>query len=220
MTTTIPARRVVLIDDHGLLARGLALALEAEGMSTALLTGPEEAVEAVLDDTAPWLALLDLQFAGSEVSGTDLIEPLVERGATVVVLTGVDDDAVLGSCLERGAVGVLRKSVAFDCLLEGVRRAFDGKPVNSLREREDLLGCARARRTREQRRREPFDRLSARERDVLSHLVQGHAADAIAETTFVSVATVRTQIQAILRKLGVTSQLAAVAMAREADWSH
>ena len=210
-------RRVVLVDDHGLLARGLALALEAEGLATETITDPAEAVDAA--SAAPGcLALLDLQFAGSDLSGVALIEPLRAGGATVLVLTGVDDDAVLGGCLERGAVGVLRKSVPFDVLLDAVRRALAGDTVNSVREREDLLQASRARRLEEQRRRAPFERLSPRERDVLDHLTHGRAADGIAAATFVSVATIRTQIQAILRKLEVSSQLAAVALARESGW--
>jgi DNA-binding NarL/FixJ family response regulator len=212
------ARRVVLVDDHGLLSRGLALALEAEGMATQQLTDPDAAARVVADLGGRCLVLLDVQFTGSATTGSDLVGPLVQQGATVVMLTGVDDDALLGDCLARGAAGVIRKSVAFDQLLDGVRRAFDGEPVNPVCEREELLRCARERRAEERRRWEPFERLSAREAEVLSYLTQGFAADAIAEATYVSLATVRTQIQAVLRKLEVRSQLAAVAMARAAGW--
>ena len=54
---------------------------------------------------------------------------------------------------------------------------------------------------------------------VLAELVEGHCAEEIAQAEFVSISTVRSQIKAILQKLGVSSQLAAVALARRADWS-
>jgi DNA-binding NarL/FixJ family response regulator len=54
---------------------------------------------------------------------------------------------------------------------------------------------------------------------VLAGLLAGEPAEAIAHRSYVSLATVRSQIRAILLKLGVNSQLAAVAMAREAGWS-
>jgi two-component system, NarL family, nitrate/nitrite response regulator NarL len=54
---------------------------------------------------------------------------------------------------------------------------------------------------------------------VLSMIVDGLSAAAIAEKSFVSLATVRTQIRSILQKLGVNSQLAAAALARNSGWA-
>ena len=64
-----------------------------------------------------------------------------------------------------------------------------------------------------------FADLTERERFVLAELMEGHCAEEIAQAAFVSISTVRSQIKAILQKLGVSSQLAAVALARRADWS-
>jgi DNA-binding NarL/FixJ family response regulator len=64
-----------------------------------------------------------------------------------------------------------------------------------------------------------FARLTEREQVVLSELIEGHCAEDIAKAAFVSISTVRSQIKSILQKLGVNSQLAAVAMARRAGWS-
>ncbi len=68
-------------------------------------------------------------------------------------------------------------------------------------------------------RLELFARLTEREQFVLSELMEGHGAEDIAKAAFVSISTVRSQIKAILQKLGVNSQLAAVAMARRAGWA-
>jgi len=64
----------------------------------------------------------------------------------------------------------------------------------------------------------PFAQLSCREAAVLVEMMEGLSADEIAAKHFVSTSTVRTQIRGILKKLGVSSQLAAVARAYQAGW--
>ena len=66
--------------------------------------------------------------------------------------------------------------------------------------------------------RRRLDWLSARERIVLIHMMDGIGAEEIAERDYVTVSTVRTQIRSILMKLGVKSQLAAVAYAYRHCW--
>lgn len=63
-----------------------------------------------------------------------------------------------------------------------------------------------------------FGRLTAREKHVLLRLIEGLSADAVARESVVSVATVRSQIRSVLAKLGVHSQLEAVALARRVGW--
>ena len=60
--------------------------------------------------------------------------------------------------------------------------------------------------------------LTVRERTVLIHLMRGLSVDEIAAAEIVGVCTVRSQVRCILQKLGVHSQLAAVAMAHRACW--
>jgi radical SAM protein with 4Fe4S-binding SPASM domain len=62
---------------------------------------------------------------------------------------------------------------------------------------------------------DPFTTLTAREQVVLQHLQQGRIACEIAALDFVTITTVRSQIRQILYKLGVNSQLAAVALANK-----
>ena len=210
---------VLIVDDHSLITQGLSLALRSEGLDVHVLMEPDvELALALARVHAPTLALVDLQFGGTAHEGLDLIGPLSER-TQVLVLTGVTDPAVLGTCLEHGAIGIASKGEAFDRLLERIQAALRGEDVHSIREREDLLAAAREHRAAQARREAAFSSLSPREREVLDQLASGFGADAIAERTFVSVSTVRTHIQAILRKLDVNSQLAAVARAHEAGWS-
>ncbi|MDQ3898377.1 MAG: response regulator [Actinomycetota bacterium] len=210
---------LLLVEDHQLLAGTLAMALRAQGLDVQTAAGPScEAVVELAGRMAPVLVLLDLDLGPPLGNGLDLIGPLIEAGATVVVVTGVTDRARLGRCLEAGARGVISKATDFERLVEAVRGAAEGRPILREDERHALLAEARARRRSDDERLGPFRSLSPREQAVLAGLLAGDSAETIAQRSYVSLATVRSQIRAILLKLGVNSQLAAVAMAREAGW--
>jgi DNA-binding NarL/FixJ family response regulator len=85
-------------------------------------------------------------------------------------------------------------------------------------EREELLAELCARRQAEQTRLAPFEQLSPREQAVLADLMDGCSAEEIAEVAFVSTTTVRSQIHAVLTKLAVHSQAAAIARGYRAGW--
>jgi DNA-binding NarL/FixJ family response regulator len=217
-TRQAPLDSVLIVDDHSLIAQGLSLALRAEGLDVHAAAEPDvDLVIALARVHRPVLALVDLQCDGV-LRGDALVGPLSEW-TTVLVLTGMTDGAVLGRCLEAGAVAVVSKSEPFDHLLERIKAAIRNEPAQSPRDREELLEAASLRRADEARRYAQFASLSQREQEVLELLAEGFAAEQIAERAYVALSTVRTHIQAILRKLGVSSQLAAVARVREAGWS-
>lgn len=210
---------VLIVEDHELLAGTMAMALRQRGIQVHAAAGPSPAaVVGLARGLAPVLVLLDLDLGPTLGSGLDLIGPLVEAGARVVMVTGVADRARLGACLEAGAVGVVSKAAEFAVLVDTVQRAIDGAPLMGDEERHALLATARDRRRADQNRLAPFGTLSPKEQAVLVHLLAGESAETIAEKSYVSLATVRSHIRAILLKLGVNSQLAAVALARNAGW--
>ncbi len=210
--------RLLLVDDHDLLAEALGMALRARGLDVETISGPSvDAVVAAARRRAPLVALLDLDL-GPLGSGRDLVQPLAEAGATVVMLTGITDRARLAECLEAGAAGVLAKTVPFEELAEAVAVAAGGGAPTARPQRDALMADLFAERAEQRARHALLDALTPRERDVLAGLMDGQSAEAIAEASFVSLATVRSQIQAVLRKLGVHTQLAAVALARDAGF--
>jgi len=81
-----------------------------------------------------------------------------------------------------------------------------------------VLTSLREHRAAERARLAPFERLTTRERIVLGALMDGASAEEIAKSSFVSLATVRSQIRSILEKLSVHSQVAAVALAHRLRW--
>jgi DNA-binding NarL/FixJ family response regulator len=89
----------------------------------------------------------------------------------------------------------------------------------SVAKREELLDELRAHRASLERNLSPFERLTPKEARILGALVDDMSAEEIAADHFVALTTVRSQIQAILQKLGVRSQLAAVAVANRAGWT-
>lgn len=214
-----PRARLAVVEDHELLAESLAYALARQGLD-AVVVAPhsEKEVLARLEDIRPDVVLLDLHL-GDLGSALPVIEPLRGLGIRVIVMTGETSRAAWGECLEAGAAAIVSKTAPFDALLDRIARLATGDDAMPPGEREDLLAELRAARLEERVRLEPFRRLSVRECEVLTDLMEGWNAEAIADAAFVSVTTVRSHIRSILRKLDVGSQLAAVAMATRAGWS-
>jgi DNA-binding NarL/FixJ family response regulator len=218
-TVDAPASpRLLLVDDHRLLVETLKVSLTYAGLSASV--APCRSFAEVLAEAAavrPALVVLDLDLQGVG-HGYDLIRPLRDLGADVLILTGTTDRMDIARCLEAGALGVASKADGFDVVLEKIQRAAGGESVTPVTERAQLLADLSAQRRADERRKAPFEALSARERDVLRQIVEGKQAAAIAKDSYVSLATVRTQIRSILLKLDVSSQVAAIALARQGGW--
>lgn len=210
--------RVLLIEDHALLSQSLALSLRASGYEVAVSTETTlDGIERFAAAAEPDLVLLDLELDGIG-SGRALIPALRAAGATVLMVTGETDAAELGACIQAGAAAVISKALPFDGLLAVVADAVAGRPGLQAVERDRWLEAHRHREAGRRSAFEPFRLLTPREATTLALLVDGRAAEAIAAETYVSLATVRSHIRSILGKLGVNSQLAAVALARRAGW--
>jgi DNA-binding NarL/FixJ family response regulator len=210
--------RLLLVDDHRLLGETLQASLALAGLDAVVApcaTG--DAILAAAKENQPTLVVLDLEL-DTAGHGYDYIAPLRSLGADVVVLTGTTDRIELARCLEAGALGVVSKANGFANVLDHIRRAALGECVTPSSDRMALLTELDAHRRAHERRWAKFELLSARERDVLRMIVEGQQAAVIARASFVSLATVRSQIRSILMKLGCTSQVGAVALARTHGW--
>lgn len=211
---------VLIVEDHALLAQSLVYALRAEGVQTeTLIPQTAEQVLAAAAEMRPTVVLLDLELGGDIGESIPLIGPLEEFGAQVMMVTGVTDRVRLAECLEAGATGLIDKATPFDQLVEAVREVAELGSLIPAQQRHELMSELRRQRAADRERLEPFERLTSREQQVLAGLMEGLSAEKIAEDAFVSLATVRSQIRAILLKLDVNSQLAAVALARKNNWS-
>ena len=210
---------VFIVDDHDLLAQSLALSLEMEGIRVARARGDTaEDTLRIARDARPTVVLLDLDLGPPLGNGRDLIAPLRELGARVVMLTGVTDPVRLAECVEAGADGLAGKTQSFDAVLEVVRRALGGEELMPADERQARLAELGSARREVADRMAPFAGLTDREGAVLGLMMAGRKAETMAAELYVSLPTVRSHIRAVLQKLGVSNQLAAVVLAERAGW--
>ncbi len=201
------------------MADALVLALGLIGFAT-VEAAKDLTLEGVLGEAAalrPDVVLLDL-YLGYDRTSIPMIAPLVANDARVLVVTGSREPHLLAECLEAGAWGLFDKSQSFEQLLESLRDAILGHVVMQPSAREALLASLRSHRAAERQRELPFATLTHREGEVLKLLCAGISAEEIAAREYLSLATIRSHIRAILRKLGVNSQLAAVVLAQRSGW--
>ena len=214
--------RIVIVEDHELFAEALDVTLTLEGHDVHRLslpahqTPPGQLITAVLR-LRPKVVLLDLDL-GPTGNGVRLIEPLTRAAVAVIVVTGSLEPARWGECVRYGASTVMSKSTPLNTILATIRLITEGRRVLARDERERLLAAFHEEKLWVQDARVRLESLTMREREVLAHLMTGQQVRQIAKNSFVSEATVRTQVKSILAKLEVSSQLAAVGTALKARW--
>ena len=144
--------------------------------------------------------LLDIGLGERVGSGIALIAPLLATGADVVMLTAETRRTVLASCLEAGAAGWIGKDAFLDDVVATIQDVLAGTPLIGCAAREAMIEELRIERAGQQRALSPFERLTLREREVLAALVDGLSAEEIADTQYVALTTVRSQIRAVLQQ--------------------
>ena len=180
--------------------------------------GAPAALPALVAGFAPDVVLLDLHLADG-LSGISLLPMLRAPGRTVIVLTAETEATVLARALQAGADAVLGKTMPFPHLIREILAIPRGQSAEAGNRYHQVMHEARVAARERAGRLAPFAALTPREEEVLSMLIDGVRATDIAEASFVSLSTVRSQIRSILTKLGVASQLAAVSLAIKAGWT-
>jgi DNA-binding NarL/FixJ family response regulator len=200
--------RVLIVDDHEVLASSLAMVLDAEeDITTVGVATTLDQARALVPTTQPDVVLLDHRMPDGD--GVAAIASLRALRPTigVVMLTASPSDHVLLAAIEAGASGFLSKTRSLDEVTAAVRAAAAGESVIS----PELL----ARLLPRFGRGSPHaaDELTEREREVLGLVAEGLSNAAIAERLVVSVHTVRNHIASLSAKLGAHSKLEALSIA-------
>jgi DNA-binding NarL/FixJ family response regulator len=200
--------RVLIVDDHEVLAASLAMVLEAEeDITPAGVAHTLEEARTMVSTTQPDVILLDHRMPdGDGVAAIPSLEAL-RPGMGIVVLTASAADHVLMAAIEGGASGFLSKTRSLDEVTAAVRAAAAGESVISPEMLARLL--PRFQRTGGH----SADELTDREREVLALVAEGLSNAAIAERLVVSVHTVRNHIASLSAKLGAHSKLEALSIA-------
>jgi len=198
--------RLVLVDDHRLLLDSLASAIDAQDDLEVVGSAATIAeAEIVIERTRPDIVLLDLRLGGDDAIASIPRLAKLASSPKIVVLTATHDRRHAARAIEAGASGYLTKQQPLPELLAGIRSVWRGHATVD----PTLLGGVL-----EQLSGSDPTRLTQRELEVLRMLHAGHAADRIAGALHIAPNTVRNHVQRVLTKLGATSRLEAVAIAR------
>jgi DNA-binding NarL/FixJ family response regulator len=226
LATAVP--RVAVAADHNLVAEAVQAALLQRGYDAVLVGWP------TVDDP-PGRGTRRRRSnrvagpppdVGMLVNDLDRINKVQRAQALIsaldipwLALAGVPRGPAWGALYEMGAALIVSTDIGLDDLCGFVDDLYAGRTPLEAGRRRELIRTWRAFAAHRGEMAARIGSLTGREEEVLQQLYQGHGVRAIAELGEVSEATVRSQVKAILRKLQVNSQIAAVAAYQEVQSS-
>ncbi|MCW9710445.1 two-component system response regulator NarL [Avibacterium sp. 21-586] len=197
--------KVLLIDDHPLMRRGIKQLLELDEAFEVVgdASSGDEGINLSLK-TSPDLIILDLNMKG--LSGLDTLKALREEDidARIIILTVSDAKNDVFTLVDAGADGYLLKDTDPELLLSQIKRIANGEVILSDSIKDLLL--------EKRPEQEPIQTLTEREMDVLRLIATGLSNKQIAAQLFISEETVKVHIRNLLRKLNVHSRVAATVL--------
>ena len=208
MTTTSSSRiRVMVVDDHTMVRRGLATFLKVfDDLELAGEAASGQAAIQLCAELQPDVVLMDMVMPDMDgAAATRLIRkqsPLIQ----VLALTSFKEEILVQSALQAGAIGYLLKDVSADELAQAIRAAHAGRATLSPEAAQALVHAA-------SQPSAPGLDLTEREHVVLALMVEGLNNTQIAARLTVSPSTIKSHVSNILNKLGVSSRTEAVTLA-------
>ncbi|MEV3903645.1 response regulator transcription factor [Mycobacterium sp. NPDC050551] len=200
--------RVVVGDDHPLFRDGVVRALQSSGAIDVVAEADDGvAALAMIREHRPQVALLDYRMPG--LDGVEVAAAVIrdDLSTRVLLLSAHDESAIVYKAIQEGAAGFLSKESSRSELVEAVLDCARGRDVIAPALAAGLAGEIR-------RRNEPdAPVLSPREREVLTMIAGGLSIPAMAKDMFLAPSTVKTHVQRLYEKLGVSDRGAAVAEA-------
>jgi two-component system nitrate/nitrite response regulator NarL len=219
--TTTPPVRVLVVDDHTLVWRGLIALLSGDArFSVVGEAGDANEAQRCAASQQPDVILLDNHMPG--VSGVDALPGIrqVAPAARVLMLTVSEEPQDLAAALRGGACGYLLKTMDSDMLTAAILRTVAGESVVSPEMTSKLVAAFQSIPTEPAAvaptpaAADPLDSLSPRERQILEEIAQGASNKEVARTLGIAETTVKIHVQHILRKLNLSSRVqAAVVLA-------
>jgi len=199
--------RVMLVDDHMMVRRGLATMLKV--FDDLQLAGEAESGEAAIQlcaEVLPDVILMDMSLPMMDgATATRAIRQQFPQ-VQVLTLTSFKEGKLIKNALEAGAIGYLLKDVSADDLARAIRAAHAGRATLSPEAAQALVETAN-------QPPAPGLDLTEREREVLTLMIEGLNNTQIAGRLTVSPSTIKSHVSNILSKLGVASRTEAVTLA-------
>jgi two-component system nitrate/nitrite response regulator NarL len=208
------SRRILIVDDHPVVRRGLRAMLESESWVSEVLEAAS-VTDAIREAVSGDIDLVAMDVTLPDGDGIDAATRLLRLcpKLRVMMLTMSNEDAVVVRAMRAGASGYLLKDTAPETALDAMRTIAGGgfvlgpgvgvRPIAALRDGPIELP-------------EPFNRLSGRERTILGHLARGESNARIARELGVSETTIRNQLTVVFSKLGAADRVQAALLARDA----
>ena len=196
--------KVLIADDHRLMLNAVRFLLSSdEDIEVVGEVDAGEKVLALVGQTAPDAVLLDVRMPGMD--GLTVLERLRAQypSIAVVMLSGIDDPALVRGALDRGAAAFVLKHVAPRDLAAAVRQSVMGSIFRPL----DLVNAAKT--------ASENAGLTKRELSILEELPAGGSNQEIAKRLFLAEQTVKFHLTNIYRKLGVSTRTEALRYAYE-----
>lgn len=194
--------RVLIVEDHNVVRQGLVALLNVvEGLE--VVGEAADGVEAIAEyrKSRPDITLVDLRLP--KLSGVEVIQRIRMEAphARLIVLTTYDGDEDIYRALKAGAKGYLLKGMTTQELIATIREVHAGRahiPPAIAEKLAERMGT---------------EDLTPREAEVLEQIVNGKSNKEIATELAISEATVKTHINSLLSKLGVTDRTQAATAA-------
>ena len=196
--------RVMLVDDHAMVRRGLATFLKV--FDDLQLVGEAESGAAAIELCAqapPDVILMDMVMP--DMNGAAATRAIRRQfpQVQVIALTSFKEGDLVKNALEAGAIGYLLKDISADELVRAIRAAHAGRATLSSEAAQALVEAAN-------QPAAPGHDLTEREREVLALMIEGLNNTQIAGKLSVSPSTIKSHVSNILSKLGVASRTEAV----------
>ena len=194
----MPVIRVLVVDDHRVVRSGLELLLgSADGIEVVGTADNGAEAVAQVGPTAPDVVLMDLSMP--EMDGVEATRRITadHPDVRVLVLTSLGEQSKVRAAVEAGASGYLLKDSEPDALVNAVRAAGAGEVPLDPRVAGALLPG---------RAGTPVDRLSAREREVLTLVGKGMANKQIARQLGIAEKTVKAHLTQVFRAIDVADR--------------
>ncbi|TMC53220.1 MAG: response regulator transcription factor [Chloroflexi bacterium] len=201
--------RVLIVEDHRVVAEGLAALINHQtDMKVVGTVGTVAECIPAAAELNPDVVLLDFRLPdGAGPDAADAIRG-IRPAAKMIFLTREDTDAARFAAVQSGASAFLHKSKAASEVVAAIRDVARGKMLITPRTIATLL-------TKRRSIEAQLERLTPREKEVLTLMAEGYPSRAIAAELGISYTTIRTHIRSLGSKLAVHSKLEAIVKARE-----